>query len=170
MRAGGAPLIVRKGDPIPPRGIPELGIWRRRFLRVGVVLCVAVATGTAALRLDDALGIFDLRADINSSLTYSGRTHTHPEWSPAPGRVLETARLWMPRDARYRVVYGPGFDASRTGDFSHQLLYDFLLPRRPTASRAARWVFCYGCDPRVLADLDVIAEVPGGPVFGRSAS
>jgi hypothetical protein len=170
MRADGAPLLVREGDPVPPRGTPELGIWRRRFLRVGVLLCVAVATGTAALRLDDALGIFDLRADLNSSLTYSGRTHTYPEWSPAPGSVLETARLWMPSDARYRVVYGPAFDARKTGDFSHQLLFDFLLPRRPTTSGTAPWVFCYGCGPRVLAGLDVIAEVPGGPVFGRPSS
>ena len=139
-------------------------------LRLGVVGCLAAAVGTAGLKLDDALGVFDLRADINSSLTYSGRTHTYPEWSPAPGKVLETARLWMPADATYRVVYGRSFDASRTADFSHQLLYDFLLPRRPTTSKAAPWVFCYACDKRVLAGMNVIAEVPGGPVFGRRSS
>jgi hypothetical protein len=147
-----------------------LGLWRRRFLRVGVVVCVAVAIGTAALKLDDALGIFDLRADINSALTYSGRTHTYPEWSPAAGSVFEAALLWMPRDARYRVAYGPGFDARTTSDFSHQLIYDVLLPRRPTRSESAPWVFCYGCDARTLAGLDVIAGTPGGPVFGRPSS
>jgi hypothetical protein len=170
MRADGAPLLEREGVPVPPRGSPVLGLWRRRFLRVGVVVCVAVAIGTAALKLDDALGIFDLRADINSALTYSGRTHTYPEWSPAAGSVFEAALLWMPRDARYRVAYGPGFDARTTSDFSHQLIYDVLLPRRPTRSESAPWVFCYGCDARTLAGLDVIAGTPGGPVFGRPSS
>lgn len=139
-----------------------------RVLRLGVVACVIAGFGTAALKLDDALGLFDLRADLNSTLTYSGRTHTDPEWSPAAGAVLETARLWMPDGARYRVVYGSGFDASRSSDLSHEVVFGFLLPRRPTRSRNARWVLCYGCDRETLSRLRVLAEAPGGPVFGRT--
>jgi hypothetical protein len=138
------------------------------LLRAGVVVCVAVAVGTAVLKLPDAIGLFDLRADLNAASSYSHWTHTHREWSPAAGEVLETARLWMPENARYRVVVGPGFDPTRSADFSRQLLYGFLLPRRPTRSEAAEWLICYGCDRETLGDrFELIAEVEGGPTFGR---
>ena len=114
------------------------------------------------------LGIFDLRADNNAASTYSERAHTHPEWFAAAGDVLETARLWMPEDARYRVVFGPRFDRTRSPDFTHLLLYGFLLPRRPTSSEDAKWVFCYGCTDATLGDeFQVLARLEGGPTFGR---
>lgn len=120
------------------------------------------------MKLRSALGIFDLRADTNAAYTYSQRAHTHPEWSPVGGQVLEAARLWMPTEARYRVVYGPVFDPARTSDFTHILLHWFLLPRRPTASDSAEWVFCYGCDDSTLGErFERLAGVGGGPTFGR---
>lgn len=136
-------------------------------VRAGVVLCVAIALGTAVVKLPDVLGVFDERADANSRLTYSQRSHTHQEWSPEGGNALETARLWMPEDAEYRIVFGPGFDRKRAADLTHDLLVGFMLPRRPTESESAPWVFCYGCDERTLAKLEVLASVDGGPTFGR---
>lgn len=142
---------------------------RSLLIRLGVVACVAAAVGTAGLKLDDALGIFDLRADLNAASTYSQRTHTHREWSVAAGDVLETARLRMPEDARYRVVLDPSFDASVSADFTRQLLPTLLLPRRQTASEDAEWLFCYGCDESTFdRRFEVIAQVAGGPMFGRA--
>lgn len=145
--------------------------WRGQVLTWGVVACVGAALATAVVKLDDALGIFDHRADLNSTYTYAQRTHTHPEWSPVAGRVLEDARLWMPEDARYRVVYGPRFDPAETSDLSHVLMLGFLLPRRPTSSESAEWVFCYGCDSGTLGPrFDVLSAADGGPAFGRISS
>lgn len=138
-------------------------------VRAGVVLCIAVALGTAVVKLPDVLGVFDQRADANSELTYAQRSHTHPEWAPEGGNVLETARLWMPEDAEYRVVFGPDFDRKQTVDFTRHLLVGFLLPRRPTHSASTPWVFCYGCDEQMLGQLEVLASVEGGPTFGRVA-
>ena len=141
------------------------------LLRLGVVACVLCAVATAAVKLDDALGIFDQRADSNAALTYSQRAHTHPEWLAASGQVLETARLWMPDDARYRVVFGPAFDRQTTADFTHLLLYGFLLPRRPTSSPAAEWAFCFGCDDETLEDrYEVLARHADALAFGRVRS
>jgi hypothetical protein len=139
-------------------------------LRLGVLLCVLAAVATAAVKLDDALGIFDRRADLNSESTYGQRTHTHAEWSPLGGRVLENARLSMPEDARYRIVFGPRWNRARTADFTHQLLVGFLLPRRPTTAPTAKWVFCYGCTASTLGDqFEIVDQVQGGPMFSRRA-
>lgn len=138
-----------------------------RVVRAAVVLCVASACVTAVVKLPDVLGVFDARADANSVLTYSQRAHTHPEWAPEGGNLLETARLSMPDDAEYRIVFGPGFDRKRTPDITHDLLVGFLLPRRPTDSDQAPWLFCYGCDEQMLRKIEVIAAVDGGPTFGR---
>jgi hypothetical protein len=143
---------------------------RGAILGLGVVACVAAAVWTAATRLNDALGFFDVRADANSSSTYSERAHTHAEWSPASGTVLETARLWMPADARYRVVFGPGFDPVRSPDFTHHFLYGFLLPRQPTRDQSSEWAFCFGCSPGMLGDrYEVLAGGEGWLTFGRLA-
>jgi len=151
-----------------PSGYAKPGSWLQVVRRLGVVVCIAAAVATAALELEDALGVFDGRADANSEQTYSQRTHTHPEWSPAAGRVLENARLWMPESARYRLVFGPAFDRHRSSDFSYLLLVDFLLPRRPSTSDSAPWVFCYGCDEHTLGDrFKILSRTAGGPWFGR---
>ncbi len=136
-------------------------------VRAGVVLCVAVALGTAFVKLRDVLGVFDQRADANSTLTYPQRSHTHPEWSPEGGNVLEAGRLWMPEDAEYRIVFGPSFDRKLAVDFTRHFLVGYLLPRRPTDSDRAPWLFCYACDEQTLERLEVIAAAEGGPTFGR---
>lgn len=137
-------------------------------IRLGVVVCVAVAVTTAAMKLDDVLGILDLRADTNAAYRYDQRNHTLPEWAAAGGKVLEDARLWMPEDATYRVVLGREFDGIRSADFTRHFLLGFLLPRRPTGSNSAEWVFCYGCDDATLGDrFEVLSRVDGGPSFGR---
>ena len=66
-----------------------------------------------------------------------------------PPSVIEDARLWMPEDARYRVVRGPRWDNARRGCRRGFLTW-FLLPRRETDSSSAPWVFCYGCDLAAL--------------------
>jgi hypothetical protein len=137
-------------------------------MRVGVVLCVGMAFAAAALKWSTTLLIYAGRADANSSYTYSQRAHTHPEWSPEGGRVLEDARLWMPEDARYRVVLGPEFDPETSSDFTRYLLLEFLLPRRPTTSSSAPWVFCYGCTSATLGRrFEILSQAGGGPTFGR---
>ena len=138
------------------------------LIRLGVVICAAVAITTATIRLDDVLGVYDLRADTNAASTYDQRAHTYPGWSTAGGKVLEDARLWMPEHATYRVVLGPGFDEARSTDFTRHMLLWFLLPRRPTESDSAKWVFCYGCNDTTLGErLRVLSHVEGGPSFGR---
>jgi hypothetical protein len=165
-QAHAAPRIEESSPSQAPVSTQTV-IARSTTLRVGVVLCVATAFATVVVKLNDAIGIFDLRADTNASYTYSQWTHTLPEWSPASGRVLESARLWMPEDATYQIVFGKEFDERSTSDFSHLLLREFLLPRRPTTS-AATWIFCYGCkDPTLGGRVEVLAEAPGGPAFGR---
>lgn len=142
--------------------------WARPVIRAGVVGCVTVGLISGGSRLMGVLGVYDLRADTNSALTYEQRLHTEPNWSPGAGRVLEDARLWMPGDARYRVIVAPGFDAARTHDFSRELLLWYLLPRRPSESTSTDWVFCYGCDEDTLGDrFHVLARADGGPWFGR---
>lgn len=137
-------------------------------LRLGVVVCVAVAAAIAAIRLNDALGLYDLRADMNAAATHEQRAHTYPGWAVAGGRVMEDARLWMPEDASYRVNFGPGFDGVRSSDFTRDMLLWFLLPRRPTRSASAEWVFCYGCDDAALGNrFKVLSRADGGPSFGR---
>lgn len=137
-------------------------------IRLGVVFCVAVAVGTAAVKVDDVLGYFDVRADTNAAATFEQRAHTYPGWAVSEGRFMEDARLWMPEDARYRVVLGPRFDAERSWDLTRYLLLWYLLPRRPTTSASAEWAFCYGCDEATLGDrFEILSRVPGGPLFGR---
>ena len=141
---------------------------RGAVLGLGVVACVAASVALVVVKLDDALGFFDQQADVNASLGYEQRAHTYPGWSPAAGRVLEDARLWMPEDAEYRVVFLPGFDPERTSDFSRYFLLNFLLPRRPTSSASTEWVICYGCENGGLGGgFELLSSTEGGPSFGR---
>ncbi len=146
--------------------------WRIDLLgtatRFGVAACVAAVFATGVAKLNDVLGLYDLYADTNAAATYALRAHTYPGWSSAGGQVLEDARLWMPEDAAYRVVLGPQFDEVGATDFTRYMLLWFLLPRRPTESKSAKWVFCYGCDETVLSGrFRVLSYSPGGPAFGR---
>jgi hypothetical protein len=130
-----------------------------------------VAGAAGILKLDDALGVFDLRADRNSSYSYRERTYPRADWVAGDGAVIEHARLWMPADATYRVVIGPHFDRLGYSKFAPYFILGRLLPRRQTKSAEAPWVFCYGCDRSTLGKrFELLKGNHPALVFGRIAS
>ena len=84
-------------------------------VRIGVVACVAVASLLGAGKLDNALAVFDYRADTNAAATSNERTYPEIEFLPGWARVMEDARLWMPENAAYRVIDGPNAPSLRSG-------------------------------------------------------
>lgn len=144
---------------------------RRRLgvVRAGVVVCTVLAAALGLARLDEALGLYDFRADGNAALTYLERAYG--DGGVVPDRsVVAEARARMPERAEYRVVIGPG--APQEGSWHPNLVADFLryflAPRRQTDSRAAEWVFCLGCDLSALGeDFAVLARGEGRFSFGR---
>jgi hypothetical protein len=137
-------------------------------VRLGVVLCVALAGLTAAARLDDTIAVFDFGADANSAQTFDERTYPASPWVAGANAVIEDARLWMPEDATYRVVHGPMLTRTQYSGFGRHFLLGFLLPRRQIASESARWAFCYGCEPTTLGPrFEVLSDSGDGFLFGR---
>jgi hypothetical protein len=139
--------------------------------RAGVVVCVAAACLLGAGRLDDAVAVFDYQADANVAATFNERTYPTIEFLPEGARVMEDARLWMPEDARYRVLHGPGLD----GDWKPRSLSTFLtvllMPRRETQLESAPWVFCYRCPPSLLGpEHEVLSDSGRGLQFARRSS
>ena len=100
--------------------------WPAGAIRAGVVVCVLVAALGGLARLDETLGLFDWRADRNASLTYLDREYGDRGWA-LDRRVIEDARLWMPRDAEYGIVLGPRWD-NLDGQVAADFLKYFLLP------------------------------------------
>ena len=142
-----------------------------QVVRVAVVACVCLAGAAGALKLDDTLGVLDLRADRNSSFGYLERTYPSAEWVAGDPNVIEAGRLRMPRDATYRVVLGPGVEQLEYSRFAQYFLLGRLLPRKQVRSASASWVFCYGCSVSTLGrDFKVLAGRPPGLVFGRLPS
>jgi hypothetical protein len=138
--------------------------------RVGVVVCIAFAAYVAAARLDDTIAVFDFRADLNASLTYRDRTYLPGLGLAGDWRVLEDARLWMPRDAVYRVVEKENV-GQETRRYARFFLLGLLLPRRQVDSVKAEYAFCYGCVPATLGRrFQVLSSSPNGFVFGRFRS
>ena len=137
-------------------------------MRTGVALCVAAAVVLFVARLDEALGLFDFRADENASLAYLERVYA--DGGIVLSRdVVEEAIARMPRDASYRVVVGRRLTEEHR--FTRVVVADFLryflLPRRQVAG-PAEWVFCYGCDQSALGDrFVVLADAGNGVLFGR---
>lgn len=137
--------------------------------RSGAVLCTVVAAVAGVARLDEALGLFDWRADMNAGRSYLERFYG--DEGVVPDRsVVEEARARMPEDAAYSVVIGPG--APERGSWHPNLVADFLryflVPRRQTDSRSAEWIFCLGCDVSALGDrFVVLARGDGRFSFGR---
>jgi hypothetical protein len=141
---------------------------RELAVRVGVVLCVAAAAYIGAARLDDTIAVFDFRADLNASASYRDRTYLPGRGLAGNWRVLEDARLRMPRDASYRVVEGPavGLETHRYARF---FLLGLLLPRRQTESTSAPFVFCYGCTPSTLGPRFHVLSRSSDLLFGRTS-
>jgi hypothetical protein len=137
--------------------------------RVGVVVCVAFAAYVGAARLDDTIAVFDFRADQNASLTYRDRTYLPGLGLAGDWRVLEDARLWMPRDATYRVVEQRGV-GRETHRYARFFLLGLLVPRRQLDSAEVEYAFCYGCAPATLGRRFQVLSSSSDVVFGRFRS
>jgi hypothetical protein len=148
--------------------LASLREWPAGAIRAGVVVCVLAAALAGLSRLDETLGLFDWRADHNASLAYLDREYGDRGWA-LDRRVIEDARLWMPRDAAYATVLGPRWD-NLDGQVAADFLKYFLLPRLETDVGSASWVFCYACDVAQLGpDFEVLSEGRDGILFGRVA-
>jgi hypothetical protein len=142
----------------------------QRAVRIGVVACVSAACLLSAGRLDDAVAVFDYRADLNAAATFNERTYPEIEFLPEGAKVMEDARLWMPEDARYRVVNGPKGSADRASSLRTFLLV-LLMPRGQTQVESAPWAFCYGCSPSTLGPgYEVLSDSRHGFLFARRRS
>ena len=129
------------------------------------MLTLAVATHRL---FDEALPGQDHWASLNSSLGYMQRTFPSDEFIGS-GLVAENARLWMPRDARYRVLVGEKYIASKSpwSYAAPTFFAQFLLPRKRVDAANVGWVVCIGCDRRGLGSFHVLADGGNGVVFGR---
>ena len=135
-------------------------------VRAGVVACVAAASLVAVGGLEDAVAVFDFKADANAVATYADRTYPEIEWLQGGSRVIEDGRLWMPEDATYATVYTPDW-ARRAGslDFFLRLL---LYPREQTEADAAPWLYCLGCSRASLEpEYEVLSDSGHGFLFAR---
>lgn len=141
-----------------------------RPIRIGVVLCVVIACALSIARIDQVLGLYDYRADRNASLTYRDRLLGEPFDIVGSQKVVDEASLWMPEDAKYRVLVGPNMrpESTLTRELAPAFLEFLLLPRDQTDSLSAPWVFCYGCDRSELGGrFEVLSDGGNGIVFGR---
>ena len=137
-------------------------------IRVGVVACVGVACFLGAGRLDDAVAIFDFRADLHASESFRERMYPASSWVAGNASVIEDARLWMPEGAEYRVLHGPDFSLSESSGYGRYFLLGLLLPRTQTDSESAPWLFCYGCLPSSVAPgYEVLSDSESGFLFAR---
>lgn len=140
-------------------------------LRAAVVVSVLVACAFGVMKLDDALGVFDLRADSNSAISYRERTQSIAPLIAGSRKVMEDGRLWMPEDATYRVVFGSHYERMGFSDWARYYLNGLLLPRRQTDSVSARWIFCYSCDSsRLGRGFEVLSADGRGLWFGQMRS
>jgi hypothetical protein len=143
----------------------------RIAVRAGVVACVAAAGLLGALRLDDALAIFDYQADANVALTFNQRTYPEIEELPGWTTVLEDARLWMPEDAVYRVLDGPLPHVATSVGSVRTYLALLLMPRHETNVESATWVFCYDCPRSALGrGYEILSDSGHGLLFARRDS
>jgi hypothetical protein len=136
-------------------------------VRVGVVACVAAACLLGAGRLDNALAVFDFRADANVAATFGERTYPDVEWLVGGGKVMEDARLWMPEDASYRVVGGPGSSQARSRSLRF-FLFVLLQPRARSELESTPWAFCFGCTSATLGpEYEILSDSGHGFLFAR---
>jgi hypothetical protein len=121
-----------------------------------------VACLVGAGRLDDVVAIFDFRADAHAGATFVARTYPESEWVAGSAQVLDDARLWIPENARYRVVEGRRQSIAESSGYGRHFLRTLLLPREETSSETAPWVLCYACTADTLG--------PGYEVLSESAN
>jgi hypothetical protein len=139
--------------------------------RVAVVACVGAACVMGAGKLDDSIAVFDFRADLNAAASYRERAYPASTWVAGSANVMEDARLWMPRNAEYRVVNGPDFSLHDSSGYGRHFLRTLLLPRTQTDSESAPWVFCYGCTGSTLGPrYEVLSRGENGFLFARRRS
>jgi hypothetical protein len=131
-------------------------------------VCVALTLVVGVRWLfHDVLPGQDHWASLNSSESYAQRTFPSDEFIGS-GHVAEDARLWMPPDARYRIVVGAKYENTPWGWAAPNFLAGFLFPRRRVDSETTGWVLCLGCDLSALGGhFKVLSDGGNGVVFGR---
>lgn len=168
---------MSKSDaPTVAGGTPRLDVsqfleWPRGIARLGVVLCVAVATAYGLVYVVRAVDRLGEAAEQNVALNYDDREFAGGNSLVVDKGALYEARALIPEDETYRVVPGPGVQ----GAFEFTELYIehyaryFLMPRRMSAD--ARWILCYGCDVSSLgAGFEIVWQDVAGIVLGRLPS
>lgn len=142
----------------------------RLVVRLGVVACVAAACVVAVGKLDNAVAVFDYYADANAQATYNERNYPELEFLPRGDEVMEDGRLWMPEEARYRLVAGPAALEEEAVSL-RTFLTVLLMPRMLTDDPSAPWAFCYGCSPSTLGpEYEVLSNSGHGFLFARRTS
>jgi hypothetical protein len=165
-------VIVRSGDSDRSKFLDraltqaaEWGSWPYGVARLGVVLAVALILGLLPGAFRDAFQGNAHWTAHNAALSYIERS-VPPADAVGSSKVAEDARLWMPQNARYRVVIGPNLSGPLPWS-TPEFLTTFLLPRRQTGSADARWIFCVHCSRSQLNPIDVLSDSGDGIVFGR---
>jgi len=137
-------------------------------IRMGVVACVGAACLLGAGRLDDAVAVFDFRADLHAGESFRERMYPESSWVAGEASVIEDARLWMPEDAEYRVQHGQDFSPAESSGYGRYFLLGLLMPRTQTESTSAPWLFCYGCTPSSVGSrYEVLSDSGSGFLFAR---
>lgn len=145
--------------------------WPRGIARLGVVLCIALASGYGVVYYVKAIDRLWDDAARNAAANFDDREFAGGNALVVDKAALYEARALIPEDETYRVVAGPRVKGATelTEPYIDQYARSFLMPRRPSV--AARWVLCYGCDVASLGDgFEVLWDNDAGILLGRSAS
>jgi hypothetical protein len=156
-----APRALLGVDPV---GFLE---WPHGVVRLGVVLCVFVATALGLVYLVKAVHRLGDDAVRNAAANFDDREFGGGNSIVVDKRGLYEARALIPEDATYRVVAGPHVEGATelTEDYVDQFARYFLMPRRPAPD--ARWILCYGCDATELGGgFEVVWDGGQGIVLG----
>jgi hypothetical protein len=123
----------------------------QRWVRVGVVGCIVIATALGLSYLVRAVDRLDDSASTNAAMNFDDREFGGGNSIVVDKRGLYAARSLIPEDGRYRVATGPGVAGATelTEPYIDQFARYFLMPRRPDPR--ASWILCYGCDPSSIA-------------------
>jgi hypothetical protein len=142
--------------------------WPHGVARLGVALCVAVASVFGVgyfVRAVDRLGDDAAR---NAAANFDDREFGGGNSLGVDKRALYEARAVIPEDESYRLVAGPGVKGATelSEQYIDQFARYFLMPRRPAPD--ASWIVCYGCDRAELGEsLEVVWDGGQGIVLGR---